>query len=597
MARPTPPLLYRPGWLIMPALAALLAALALSASPATPAAAQDVAPTATSTPLADARPDGCEPNGDQARACRLPLDAVSGPFTFLPEGDVDVYSVFLGDQPDGLETTVTLRATSGLDLYTTIRRAEDGAPLATIASPTISTTLAADVLGWVVLRVENRGAAIASGQSYRVEVRRTLPPAPSAAPAATGPEGLTRDPAAPDLLENDYSPETAAPVAVGVIYDLNFVCPVAGGCSGGDHDYLRFEVKAGGRYLISTFDLADGVDTALDLFWWSPAEGWQLLASNDDERAGSAFLSTIRWQAPADGVALVRVGPRTGGLNPILSTAPSYRFAIALAGSPLADQLETRIAEQTNAPTPTTAPATAPQAETAGGEADVASPAPAAPTAVSIVSGAATGNALVLAETNAHTDPDASSPTLDTLPIDTLVHLTGRVAGLWVEVEAGAVVGAAWVDRRALRPAEAPAPTTEGAPALSGADVVGLPAALPASPAASPIVGTDSVGLSGQPAAATAAPSLGAAVGPSTAHVSVRLAQGDQPIAGMRILLLTTLDDVLGQQVTADDGSAVFDLQVAGGTRVELVIPALGLRVPVDAAAPDISVKLPIEAD
>ncbi|MBX0331517.1 hypothetical protein K2Z83_28080, partial [Oscillochloris sp. ZM17-4] len=348
----TPP---RARWLIGLALIILLASADLAATPPHAVGAQGIAPTTTPTPQADARPDSCEPNNDQAHACRLALDAVSGPFTFLPEGDVDVYSVFLGAQPDGMQTTITLRATSGLDLYTTVSRAEGGAALATIASPTISTTLAADVTGWAVLRVENRGAAIATGQSYRVELRRTLPPAPAIAPTASGPAGLVRDPATPDALENNWSPETAAPIAVGVLYELNFVCPVRDGCPGGDHDYLRFEVKAGGRYLISTFDLADGVDTVLDLFWWSAEAGWQLLTANDDERAGAAFLSTIRWQAPADGIALIRVGPRSGGLNPILSGAPSYRLAIALAGSPLADQLEARIAQQTNQP-PTPAP-------------------------------------------------------------------------------------------------------------------------------------------------------------------------------------------------------------------------------------------------
>jgi hypothetical protein len=56
---------------------------------------------------------------------------------------------------------------------------------------------------------------------------------------------------------------------------------------------------------------------------------------------------------------------------------------------------------------------------------------------------------------------------------------------------------------------------------------------------------------------------------------------------------MTVLDDTLSQQVTADDGSAVFDVQVARGTRVEVVIPALGLRVPVDAANLQVAVTLP----
>ncbi|NTV04169.1 hypothetical protein HGA89_04535, partial [bacterium] len=474
--------------------------------------------------------------------------------------------------------TLTLRATSGLDLYATVRRAEGGPPLATLASPALTTTLAADVTGWVVLRVENRAAALATGQSYRVEVRRTLPPAPSAAPTASGPAGLSRAPAAPDALEDNYSPETAAPIAVGVLYDLNLVCPLADGCPGGDHDYLRFSVKAGERYLIATFDLADGVDTVLDLFWWSPTDGWQLLVSNDDDRAGVAFLSTIRWQAPAsDGVALVRVGPREGGLNPVRSDAPSYRFAIALAGSPLATQLEARIAAQTGAPTPTTIP------DVGAPLGGASLPAPVVPTPVAISADAATGAALVVAATDAHTAPDAASPTLASLPRQALVELTGRVAGLWVEVTSDALVGAAWVDRRDLRPATAmPAVVTAGAgaPGASLPPLAGLPTPIPP------------VGAPGAVGETTPTPRPALIVGHTTAHVTVRVAQGRQPIPGLRVVLLTALDDTLSQQTTDDAGAVVFDVPIAAGTQVAIAIPAIGLRVPVDAANPEVVVTL-----
>src|SRR5690349_10099057 len=78
---------------------------------------------------------------------------------------------------------------------------------------------------------------------------------PTATPAG-GQAGQT-----PDALEDNWSPATAAPIAVGVVYDLNFVCPVVWGCAGGDHDYLRLPVKRGLRYLIATFDLGPGADT------------------------------------------------------------------------------------------------------------------------------------------------------------------------------------------------------------------------------------------------------------------------------------------------------------------------------------------------
>src|SRR5262249_22663997 len=156
------------------------------------------------------------------------------------------------------------------------------------------------------------------------------------------------------------------------------VCPVTNGCTGGDHDYLRVDVKAGVPYLIATFDLGPGVDTVLDVFWGNES---QPLISADDAVPGRSFLSVIRWVAPGDGQALIRVGPRTGGLNPIVfdEGASSYRFAIVLAQSPLAQDLEQRIAQQSNAPQPKERPA-----------APVAAPVVAAPPAAAPVAPAPT---------------------------------------------------------------------------------------------------------------------------------------------------------------------------------------------------------------
>lgn len=559
---------------IRPALAllALLTTLAATAGALPPAAlAQALPPTATPAPRPDERPDRCEPNPDQPRACRLELDAVGGPFTLLPEGDQDVYAVQLPAAPDGMQTTVSVRGTPGLDLLTTIRRADSGAVLGTISAPAISTTLAADTAGWVVLRVENRAPGLASGQSYRVEVRRTLPPAP-ATPPPGGPEGLARDPLAPDALENSYSPETAAPIGVGVLYDLNFVCPVAGACTGGDHDYLRFDAKAGVGYLLATFDLAPGVDTALDLLWWSPERGWHVLASNDDARPGSAFLSALRWQAPGDGTAIARIGPRTGGLNPILGQdepLSAYRFAVALADSPLAAQIEERVAAQTNAP------AEAPAAPGDPGPAPAAIP---APTAFPIEATAGTGEVMVVEETTAYAGPDAGGPALGTLPLDAIVRLTGKTAGLWAEVTSGQIVGASWVNRRALRPvaasqapqaAEGGAAPTQAGPSTHPAAVTrAAPRALPQPEAAPPRV---------------------------SAQAALVARRGAAGRPGLRAQLVTALNVVISEQVTDLNGEARFLTGVPADTALFIVVPALGLRIPVSMDTPVTTVTLPEE--
>jgi hypothetical protein len=206
------------------------------------------------------------------------------------------------------------------------------------------------VAGPIVLRVENRDPAAASGKSYNIEIRRILPPPP---PPSTAEQQRARQ--APDALENNWNVQTAAPIGVGAVYDLNFVCPEpiradgSNPCGGGDHDYLRLSVKAGMKYLMCTFDLGPGVDTVIDLFWGDPEHP---LTGNDDERPDYSFLSVMRWVAPSDGEVIIRIGPRTGGLDPIVleEQASSYRFAVALADSPLAAQLTERIDEQTGRP-------------------------------------------------------------------------------------------------------------------------------------------------------------------------------------------------------------------------------------------------------
>ena len=115
---------------------------------------QDTPPTGTATPRVSEQPDRCEPNGDRPRACPLSIDTVNGPYTFLPPGDQDYYRLVL-DTETRLETTITVRSTADLDLITTITR-DDGSALAAISSPAISTTLAADISGGIILRVENR---------------------------------------------------------------------------------------------------------------------------------------------------------------------------------------------------------------------------------------------------------------------------------------------------------------------------------------------------------------------------------------------------------------------------------------------------------
>ena len=68
-----------------------------------------------------------------------------------------------------------------------------------------------------------------------------------------------------------------------------------------DVDYGYFSATSGKSYVISTYGLANGADTVLDLL-----NGPTLLASNDDFAAGT-LDSRISWTAPTTGTYLVRV--------------------------------------------------------------------------------------------------------------------------------------------------------------------------------------------------------------------------------------------------------------------------------------------------
>lgn len=545
-------------------------------------------PTAQQTTQTSSGPDRCERNEAPGRACALTLDAVNGPFSFLPAGDQDWYRIELPSA--GLQTIVTVRGTAGLELLTTLRR-DDGSPLSTIASPAISTTLAPDIAGGVLIRVENRDPGAGEEDQYNLEIRRALPAAPAAPPA----EGGAALP--PDALENNWSPSTAAPIGVGVVYDLNFVCPVAWGCAGGDHDYLRLPVKAGVRYLIATFDLGPGVDTVLDLFW---GDETYPLAANDDARAGASMLSVLRWVAPADGEAILRVGPRTGGLSPTVldEQAGTYRFAVALADSELAQQLEDRIADQTNAPAPTTRPAPAAGAGGATGGAGSAAAAPAPPPTVVLTTppvstDAPTGAARVsAAETALREGPSATAPAIQTLPAEAVVTLLGQASGAWVRVQPVDGVVPGWVRGADLTLERTTASATEAAPT----DASSAGAAAAATATLRPTAATFRVA----PLAPLPPPPLPPPAQQSSVTVTVRVVAVDEPLvrvageavptpaagstrplSGVRVRLVSSFGDPLAEALTDARGHVRLTTSLAGSTALFAQLPAPGLTVPV----------------
>ena len=434
------------------------------------------------------------------------------------------------------------------------------------------------------------------------------PEAPSASPVAT-----TQASATPDALENNWSPATAAPIAVSVAYDLNFTCPVAGGCEGGDFDYLRVTVKAGTRYLLATYDLGPGVDTLLALYW---GDEQTPVATNDDARPGFSFLSALRWTAPSDGEALIRIGSRTGSLKPVVegAEAGTYRFAIQLADSPDGRALAALIATQTFQPTATPRPTRTPSSASGGAPINPPpapvqpTPAPGtsvAPTTNSVAQNVAKGIAVVIAPSSIlRLRPDAASAVVATLPQETLVSLLGESSGLWVRVSTTNEVLPGWVLATDLQRVTAllPSPAAPGATLPVSATAALTPtmattstsAAQPATPT---IALPDVTRLDALPPAPAEAPpprvSLavqvavlrGATTKPANAKRTATPTR-EQGVAGLRVQLVTVLGDVLAEAVTAAGGDVTLTRDLDPNTAVIIRVPALGIDVPVPAADP-----------
>jgi hypothetical protein len=566
--------------------------------------ADEAAPAAGAAPssaaTAAAVPDRCEPNDVPTRACALSLDAVSGPFTIVPESDQDFFALSLPQEPS-IQTVITVRATDGRDLALSARQGNR-----LVATGSYSLTLAADVVGPVVLRVENRDPRPAVDEQYRVEVRREIvPPRAEESEAGDGP--------APDPLENNWSFQNASPIAVGVVYDLSFACPDPrpNACPGGDHDYLLVPVKSGVRYLVATFDLDPGVDTVIELFWGSTTTS---AAANDDYAPGGA-LSALHWVAPSDGLLAMRVAPRNGGHAQNLAEGKNgYRFAVAPEASELARKLEATIRQQANVPTPTPTVAAAPSsagAPATGGGGTVSgggsSPAGGAAAQENI----AAGPALIVMETVLRREPRENGEALATLPPESRVAVRGPVSGSWVSVESDRSILPGWV--RAADLERISASTATAAPAVEG----GTPATssqqpgAAATPRALPTISATSGAGGAQPptrhvvvnvldpalppappspvervpftllvavAATDRPPGRSAMIGIATPTPDLQ-----QPIAGVRVQLVNVFGDLLAEGLTDAQGEARLRRDVRPGDALVVRVPAWGVELPLAA--------------
>ena len=374
-------------------------------------------------------------------------------------------------------------------------------------------------------------------------------------------EQRTSSPMSPDELENTGSPEMATSVAVGIIYDLNLVCPVSWGCEGGDHDYLRLPVKAGLHYLIMTFDLEPGVDTTLDLFW-----GDQLrpVLSSDDALPGVSFFSALRWVAPGDGEAIVRIAPRTG--RAAIASGGAYRFAAVLAESELATQLESYLRNPGDELGMATATASS-----------LPTPSTDAPTGHAWVS---------VAQTMLHEGPDRSTAALQTLPAESRVLLLGQSSGQWVRVQPIGGMLPGWVRGGDLTREVEQTPTTILLrPTPPRLESTTLPLTQLLVERLEPLSVPDR--------------------SESTQRISLTLSiqlqeepRQDRPrttdrLSGVRIQLVNAFGDLLVEALTSATGLVTLTTELLPDTALFVQLPAAGLRIAVDTTQPTLHIVLP----
>lgn len=159
----------------------------------------------------------------------------------------------------------------------------------------------------VILTINNATNATVSNSPATLVISENDPP-PTNTPAGGTPVFA-------DSLEPNNNFNEASEIAPGAAArcNLTFFPP-------GDEDYFRWWAKSGITYVISTSQLASGLDTTLDVY----DVNRNLIASNDDVSAG-IFASQVRVTANTTGYYFARVRNKTP-VNPVDRT---YCFEVA----------------------------------------------------------------------------------------------------------------------------------------------------------------------------------------------------------------------------------------------------------------------------
>jgi hypothetical protein len=585
-----------------------------AATPASEGSSDTAASTLSPTPMPGTVPDSCEENDTLLQPCALPSEAQTTELNFVDDG-IDVFSFLL---KANRSYTIRASSTTGVDPVVTVYLAgatdapvaqnDDAQPGTTDALVVITT----DADGWYIVKVENKAPGAMRARTYALSARSAAR-GDTATPVA---DGATSQPVSQlqrrgDAFENNWSLETAGYLGWAVPYDLSLVCPQEGACRDGDHDFFRVQVKRDVPFIAATYDLGPGTDTTIALYKPTPGftdpstglSGWQLVQYNDDVARGYTLRSEVQLLPDWDGDALIIVAASDRQDAPTMPVAvgPAGRYRL-IAGSALMPAILEVLEAQQDGPSLTpaeitpTAPFT-PAAAPAVPVAPIAAPATATPPpqaqAAPTVSGETpdddeelireeclTGAAQTVIDDAvfyAAAMPQGENRRLITYPKGTTVELIGACYGGWVKVRPmGAVTpGYMWApDLILVEEAGVPATSSTAGPVAGGAPVAPVPSGTPQPSAAGSTLPV--VAVEPEP------------VAPETPQqrvqvsVIVQITTADERgRPGMRVQLTNALGDVLGEAITAPNGLVTVTGETAPGTALRMVIPALGVDMPV----------------
>ena len=277
--------------------------------------------------------DACEPNDTWEMPCPVAIDV---PIVFtLSEGDRDVWSVYVPPSLTSLSVVMTGPDVPQIDV--TAR------PSLSISDTTVTVRpveRAGSIARWTVVPSREGWYLIQATSLVSRPITATILFTPAWMPTATPASPAPAEATVGDQFENNYSPETAAPIAAGIWYDATYLCPSI--CPDGDHDMYILATKPGTMYAAVALAIGNGADPTLAVLepdptaveTWLP--GWRVIAFSDDAHR-TTLDAMVQWTATTPMALLVSVSSGRALTPERTNAPPTYRFIAGPRSLPIVD--------------------------------------------------------------------------------------------------------------------------------------------------------------------------------------------------------------------------------------------------------------------